>query len=37
MTYTKASLVFRMLHWLMGDDAFRAALRSYYADNMLRT
>jgi hypothetical protein len=36
MTYTKASLVFRMLHWLMGDDAFRAALRHYYEDNMLR-
>jgi hypothetical protein len=36
MTYTKPSLVFRMLHWLMGDDAFRAALRRYYADNRLR-
>jgi hypothetical protein len=36
MTYTKAALVFRMLHWLMGDEPFRAALRRYYADNMLR-
>jgi hypothetical protein len=36
MTYIRASLVFRMLHWLMGDDAFRAALRTYYAENMLR-
>jgi hypothetical protein len=35
MTYTKPSLVFRMLHWLMGDAAFRAGLRRYYADNML--
>ena len=35
MTYTKPSLVFRMLHWLMGDDAFRAALRRYYADHRL--
>jgi hypothetical protein len=35
MTYTKASLVFRMLHWLMGEDAFRAGLRTYYADNAL--
>jgi hypothetical protein len=36
MTYTKPALVFRMLHWLMGDDAFRAGLRQFYADNMLR-
>ncbi|HSJ10824.1 MAG TPA: M1 family metallopeptidase, partial [Longimicrobiales bacterium] len=36
MTYTKPSIVFRMLHWLMGDDAFRAALRDYYADNRLQ-
>jgi hypothetical protein len=36
MTYTKPALVFRMLHWLMGDDAFRAALRRYYADNRLQ-
>ncbi|HUF65074.1 MAG TPA: M1 family aminopeptidase, partial [Gemmatimonadaceae bacterium] len=36
MTYTKPSLVFRMLHWLIGDDAFRAALRTYYADNRLQ-
>jgi hypothetical protein len=36
MTYTKPSLVFRMLHWLVGDDAFREALRTYYADNSLQ-
>jgi hypothetical protein len=36
MTYTKPSLVFRMLHWLVGDDVFRAALRRYYADNRLQ-
>jgi hypothetical protein len=36
MTYTKPSLVFRMLHWLMGDDLFIAALRRYYAENMLQ-
>jgi hypothetical protein len=36
MTYTKPSLVFRMLRWVMGDDAFRAALRQYYADNKLQ-
>lgn len=36
MTYGKAALVFRMLHFVMGDDAFRAALRRYYEDNRLR-
>jgi hypothetical protein len=36
MTYTKAALVFRMLHWLMGDEAFRAGLRDYYAANKLQ-
>jgi len=36
MTYTKPSIVLRMLHWLMGNDAFRAALRKYYADNRLQ-
>jgi hypothetical protein len=36
MTYTKPSLVFRMLRWVMGEDAFRAALRQYYADNRLQ-
>ena len=36
MTYTKPSLVFRMLHWLVGDEAFRAALRYYYANNRLQ-
>jgi hypothetical protein len=36
MTYTKAALVFRMLHHVMGDASFRAALRRFYADNRLR-
>lgn len=36
MTYTKPALVFRMLHWLVGDDAFRAALHSYYAEKQLQ-
>jgi hypothetical protein len=36
MTYTRAMLVFRMLHHLMGDEAWRAALRRYYEDNRLR-
>jgi hypothetical protein len=36
MTYTKPALVFRMLHWLMGDEAFRAALRDYYSANKLQ-
>ncbi|HEX6308772.1 MAG TPA: M1 family metallopeptidase [Longimicrobiales bacterium] len=35
MTYTKPSLVFRMLHWLIGDEAFRAALRRYYEEKRL--
>lgn len=35
MTYTKASIVLRMLRWLMGDDDFRAALRDYFEDNRL--
>jgi hypothetical protein len=36
MTYTKASHVFRMLNWLLGDDAFIRGLRRYYEDNRLR-
>jgi hypothetical protein len=36
MSYAKAALVFRMLHWLMGDDRFRAALRLFYEQNRLR-
>jgi hypothetical protein len=36
MTYTKPSLVFRMLRWLMGEDAFRAGLRQLYADRRLQ-
>ena len=35
MTYTKPSLVFRMLHWMVGDEVFRAALREYYAEKAL--
>jgi hypothetical protein len=35
MTYTKASLVFRMLRWLIGEEAFRAALRLYYERHRL--
>jgi hypothetical protein len=36
MTYTKPSLVFRMLHWLVGDEAFRQALQTYYEANRLQ-
>jgi hypothetical protein len=36
MTYTKPALVFRMLHWLMGDELFIAALRTYYDENRLQ-
>jgi hypothetical protein len=36
MTYTKASLVFRMLRWYMGEDAFLEGVRHYYAHNRLR-
>jgi hypothetical protein len=36
MTYTKAALIFRMLRDLMGEDAFRAGLRRYFADNRFR-
>lgn len=36
MTYTKASIVLRMLRWLVGDDDFRAALRDYFANYKLR-
>jgi hypothetical protein len=35
MTYTRASLVFRMLRWLIGEDAFRSGLRLYYDQNRL--
>lgn len=35
MSYIKASLVLRMLHWLMGDDNFRVALRLFYEQNRL--
>ena len=36
MTYTKPSLVFRMLHWLVGDEAFRNAMKVYYERNKLQ-
>lgn len=36
MTYTKPSLVFRMLRDLMGEQRFREGLRRYYEDNRLR-
>lgn len=35
MTYTKPSLVYRMLRYVMGEDAFRAALHDYYTRNKL--
>jgi hypothetical protein len=36
MTYTKPSLVFRMLRDLMGEDRFRTGLRLYYETNRFR-
>lgn len=36
MTYTKASLVYRMLRDLLGEDTFRRGLRLYYERNRLR-
>jgi hypothetical protein len=36
MSYAKAALVFRMLHWLMGAERFEAALRLFYEENRLR-
>jgi hypothetical protein len=36
MTYTKPSLIFRMLRDLMGDENFRRGLRRYYEQNRLR-
>ena len=36
MTYTKPSLVFRMLHWYLGDAPFRAGLKLYYEQNKLQ-
>ena len=36
MSYTRAALVFRMLHWLMGGEQFEAALRLFYEQNRLR-
>lgn len=36
MTYTKPSLVLRMLRYHMGDDAFRRGLKLYYEKNKLQ-
>ncbi len=36
MTYTKPSLVYRMLRDVMGEDAFRQGLHIYYQKNRLR-
>jgi len=36
MAYTKASLIFRMLRELLGEDTFRLLLREYYARYRLR-
>lgn len=36
MTYSKASLVFRMLRELIGEDAFRRGLRLYFEQNRLQ-
>jgi hypothetical protein len=36
MTYTKASLIFRMLREMVGADTMRAILREYYDRNRLR-
>jgi hypothetical protein len=35
MTYTKASVVFRMLRELLGEDVFRQVLRTYYERHKL--
>jgi hypothetical protein len=35
MTYGKAALVFRMLHWTIGDEAMREVLRTFYARHAL--
>jgi hypothetical protein len=36
MTYTKPSLVFRMLRWYLGEETFRAGVRRYYEENRFR-
>jgi hypothetical protein len=36
MTYTKPSIVYRMLRWLVGEEDFLAAMRHYYEHNRLR-
>jgi Peptidase family M1 domain len=36
MTYTKPSLVYRMLRWLMGEARFRQGLRHYFEHNALQ-
>jgi hypothetical protein len=35
MTYTKPSVVYRMLQAYLGDEVFRAGLRRYYSENRL--
>jgi hypothetical protein len=35
MTYTKPSIVFRMLRYLLGEESFRAGLRHYFEHNRL--
>jgi hypothetical protein len=36
MTYTKPSLVFRMLRWYLGEETFRRGVRHYYEHNQFR-
>jgi aminopeptidase N len=36
MTYTKPSLVYRMLRWLLGEETYRQGLRLYFERNALR-
>jgi hypothetical protein len=36
MTYTKASLVMRMLRYVVGEEIFRLALRDFYEHNALQ-
>lgn len=36
MTYTKASVIYRMLQAYLGDSVFRQGLQRYYAENKLR-
>ncbi len=36
MTYTKPELIFRMLEWLIGEEAMRSVLRTYFEQNALQ-